>query len=245
MKLAVIGGTNIDVPPFPYRERAVSTPYGDAVVFISKMENGNEFLFLSRHSVLSPRDPGEINYRANVYALYKLGVTHIIGISSVGTCDYTFHLGSLCLISDFIDFTKSRPASFEREHRKFRHTSMENVFNTALNDELEKMILERGIPYSGRTIYACTEGPRFETSAEVRILRMLGAQIVGMTLIPEAPLCKDLGMDYTAIGIVANYCTGMTGEVTDSKIDSVMQERRKDTFDLCLDFLDTMQGSEK
>ena len=176
-------------------------------------------------------------------AVHELGVTDVVGVTSVGTCDYTYRLGSLCLITDFLDFTRSRPASFEREHRQSLHTGMEDVFSPRLNDTLERMILARGLPYSGRTIYACTEGPRFETAAEVRMLRMLGAQVIGMTIVPEAPLCRDLGLSYTAIGIVANYCTGMTGEVTDQGIDEVMAQRRDDVFDLCFDLIRSADGT--
>lgn len=243
MKLAIIGGTNIETLPIPYREQAVSTPYGDVVVFRAALEGGNEVLFLSRHGVLYGLDPGQINYRANVFALHELGVTDVVGVTSVGTCDYTYRLGSLCLITDFLDFTRSRPASFEREHRQSLHTGMEDVFSPRLNDTLERMILARGLPYSGRTIYACTEGPRFETAAEVRMLRMLGAQVIGMTIVPEAPLCRDLGLSYTAIGIVANYCTGMTCEVTDQGIDEVMAQRRDDVFDLCFDLIRSADGT--
>ncbi|MBQ1771418.1 MAG: S-methyl-5'-thioadenosine phosphorylase, partial [Clostridia bacterium] len=81
-------------------------------------------------------------------------------------------------------------------------------------------------------VYACTEGPRFETAAEIRMIRMLGAQTTGMVLVPEAPLCRDLGMEYAAIGIIANYDTGMTAEVTDTGIDEIMKNRREELFDL-------------
>lgn len=236
MKFAIIGGTNIEALPIPYREQAVSTPYGDVVVFRAELD-GVEFLFLSRHGVLYSFDPGQINYRANIYALHCLGVTDVVGITSVGTCDYTHKLGSLCLLSDFLDFTEARPASFEREHRLSLHTGMEEVFSTTLNDKLESIILNRGMRYAGRVIYACTEGPRFETAAEVRMLRMLGAQTIGMTIVPEAPLARDLDMRYAAIGIIANYCTGMTGEVTDFGIDEVMAEHRDAVFELCFDLI--------
>lgn len=92
MKLAIIGGTNIETLPIPYREQAVSTPYGDVVVFRAALEGGNEVLFLSRHGVLYGLDPGQINYRANVFALHELGVTDVVGVTSVGTCDYTYRL---------------------------------------------------------------------------------------------------------------------------------------------------------
>lgn len=236
MKFGIIGGTNIEALPIPYFEQAVSTPYGDVVVFRAHLDD-HEFVFLSRHGVLYSFDPGQINYRANVYALHSLGVTNVVGITSVGTCDYTHKLGSLCLLSDFIDFTKSRPASFEREHRLGLHTGMEEVFSPALNDTLESLILEHGLPYAGRVIYACTEGPRFETAAEIRMLRMLGAQTVGMTIVPEAPLARELDMRYAAIGIIANYCTGMTGEVTDCGVGEVMAAHRDEVFALCFELV--------
>lgn len=233
MRFAIIGGTNIEAPPIPYYEEAVSTPYGDVVIFRGALDDGHEIIFRVRHGVLSYSDPPQINYRANMFALSKIGVTHVIGVTSVGACDYSYRIGSLCLLTDFLDFTKSRPSSFDRIHRKNLHTGMEDVFDAGLSDTLEQLVSELDIPYSGRAIYACTEGPRFETAAEIRMLRMLGAQITGTTIIPEAPLCRELDMKYAAIGIVANYCTGMTGYVTDDDIDSVMASIRERVFDLC------------
>jgi 5'-methylthioadenosine phosphorylase len=240
MKIAIIGGTNIETLPIRYREQAVSTPYGDVVVFKGKLKEGNEVIFLSRHGVLYARDPGEINYRANIYALHQIGVTHVIGITSVGACDYSLHLGEYCLINDFLDFTKQRYSSFEREHRIDLHTVMDNVFSNSLNDTLEELISQHGLPYSGRAVYACMEGPRFETPAEARAIRMLGGQVVGQTIIPEAPLCRDLGMEYAALGLITNYCTGMTGVVNDVVIEHVMDENRADIFDLCFDLIRRM-----
>ena len=240
MKIAIIGGTNIETLPMRYREQAVSTPYGDVVVFKGKLKEGNEVIFLSRHGVLYANDPSSINYRANIYALHQIGVTHVIGVTSVGACDYALQLGEYCLINDFLDFTKMRYASFEREHRMDLHTGMENVFSSSLNDTLEELILQHGFPYSGRVVYACMEGPRFETAAETRAMRILGGQVVGQTIIPEAPLCRDLGMEYAALGLITNYCTGMTGVVNDVVIEHVMDENREDIFDLCFDLIRRM-----
>ena len=237
MKYAIIGGTNMEALPIPYREEAIGTPYGDVVIFRGMLDCGQEVIFRYRHGVLFRHDPPDINYRANIYAMHMLGVTHIIGLSAVGACDYGFKLGTVCLINDFIDLTKNRPVSFEREHRLALHTGMEDVCNPELNDALEQLILQRKIPYSGRAIYACVEGPRFETAAEVRMIRMLGAQIIGMTLVPEAPLARELGMNYSAIGIVTNYSTGMTSYVTDDGIGCVMNEMRDQVLDICFDLI--------
>ena len=240
MKIAIIGGTNIETLPIRYREQAVSTPYGDVVVFKGKLKEGNEVIFLSRHGILYAHDPGDINYRANVYALHQIGVTHAIGVTSVGACDYSMRLGEYCLINDFMDFTKGRPSSFEREHRPALHTGMENVFSESLNNVLEELIRQHGFPYSGRAVYACLEGPRFETAAEARALRMLGAQVVGQSIVPEAPLCRDLGIEYAALGMITNYSTGMTGVVNDVVIEHVMDENREDIFTLCFDLIRRM-----
>lgn len=237
MKYAIIGGTNMENPPLAYREDIVGTPYGDVVLYRGALDCGTEILFRSRHGVLYRNDPPDINYRGNIYALHQLGVTHVIGLSSVGACDYAFKLGTVCLVNDFIDLTKHRICSFNREHRLQLHTGMEDVCSPDLNDKLEQRILKAGLAYSGRAIYACTEGPRFETAAEVRMIRMLGAQITGMTLVPEAPLCRELGMQYAAIGIVSNYDTGMTSYVRDDDIGSITAKMRDDVFHLCFDLI--------
>lgn len=145
----------------------------------------------------------------------------------------------MCLINDFIDMTKKRPLSFELDHRLALHTGMEDVFSPELNDELEHLILSKKVPYSGRAIYCCTEGPRFETAAEVRMFRMFGAQVIGQTLVPEAPLARDLGIQYAAIGVISNYATGMMSLVTDDSIGSVMHQMRDSVFNLCFELIES------
>ena len=118
----------------------VTTPYGNARVIHATLPSGKEVDFLTRHSVCLQEDAYETNFRANIFALYLCGVTHIISISVMGTCDYSFRLGSFCLISDFIDFTRLRPSSFRMEHRLVRHAGMDDVFDSRMTDVLEKVI---------------------------------------------------------------------------------------------------------
>lgn len=240
MYFAIIGGTNIDTLPIPSRQETVSTPYGDVLLSRANIPDGPEFVFLIRHGASALTDHSQVNYRANIFALESVGVTDVIGITSVGACDYSYKLGTMCLLTDFLDFTKSRPSSFERKYRKSLHIGMEDVFNPALSDALEAEIGEMEIPYSGRAIYACSEGPRFETAAEIRALRMMGAQVTGSTIVPEAPLCRELEINYSAVGIIANRCTGMTSYVTDDQIDEVMASIRGRIFDLCFNTIRKM-----
>ncbi len=236
MKFAIIGGRSTYHTLFDSKSETVETPYGQAVV--DRLHEGDkEFFFISRHGINDAEDARDTNYRANIYALYKLGVTDIISFSSVGTCDYAHKLGTFCLINDFIDFTHGRENCFERSHRVQVHASMEDVFDPRLNDALEHLIKRKNIPYAGRVIYACANGPRFETSSEVRMFRMLGAQVIGMVLVPEVNLARELGIRYASIGVICNYATGISHDFTDKTIDKVADDNKSTAFDLAKDLI--------
>ena len=242
MKFGIIAGTYFESIPEPYTERSISTPYGDIVVQEKQLEGGKTVYFLKRHGVFYEHEPSRINYRANIYGMHKLEVTHLIGLSNVGACDYTFKLGSFCTLSDFLDFTKDRSTSFERKHRLSLHTPMDDVFDPELTDALENLISEEGHAYSGRAVYACTEGPRFETAAEVRMLRMLGAQVIGMTIVPEAPLARSIGLKYAGLGLITNYATGMIPEVRDENIKEMIEGHKAQALEICFSLIRNMRA---
>ena len=161
-------------------------------------------------------------------------MTHIISISVMGTCDYSFRLGSFCLISDFIDFTTLRENSFRMEHRLVRHAGIDDVFGSHMTDALEEIIEGEQIPYEGRVIYACVDGPRYETAAEARMMRALDAQVIGITLVPEAPLCREVCIKYASIGIIARYATGMDQDVTDEDLLRISAQHKGRALDVAL-----------
>jgi len=239
MKFAIIGGGAENLPS-PYTEREVETPYGTVKIAEISLKNGKQCLAIPRNSLLQKKDSRDVNYRGNVYGLSQLGATHVIGISCVGACDYAQKLGSLCLLTDFLDFTRCRPNTFDYEHRLVSHAGMEEVFCAALNDVLEREILTSGLPYAGRVIYAGTDGPRFETASEVRMFRMLGAQVIGMDVLPEAPLAAERNLHYASIGIIANYATGMAFGVTDTDIEKVNDEKKGETVSMILRLIENM-----
>ncbi|MDO4543097.1 MAG: MTAP family purine nucleoside phosphorylase [Clostridia bacterium] len=241
MKFAIIGGRSTERAVFKTETRTIETPYGSADVDLV-CEGGKDFVFLSRHGLNDSRDARDTNYRANIYALHMLGVTDIVSISSVGTCDYSHKLGTFCLINDFLDFTSGRESCFLREHRKEAHASMEDVFDPRLNDALEHLIIKRNIPYAGRVIYACANGPRFETASEVRMMRMLGAQVVGMVLVPEVALAREIGMRYASIGVICNYATGISADFDDESIDSVANANKEAALSLIVELIRRSKG---
>ncbi|MCL2672233.1 MAG: MTAP family purine nucleoside phosphorylase [Clostridiales bacterium] len=214
------------------------TPYGDATLCRVTLRNGDECVFIPRHGFADTVDAREVNYRANIYALSQYEVTHVVSLSAVGTCDYAHKPGSYCLITDFIDFTKTRENSFNPEHRNKKHVGMEDVFDSALTETLERELLAAGLPYSGRVIYAGTDGPRFETASEVRMMRMVGAQVIGMALVPEASLAAERALRYASIGIIANYATGMSRPVRDTEIDEVGESKKTIAIHMLLDYIE-------
>lgn len=240
MKFAIVGCNSGDAITLPHYTEIVTTPYGNVEVIHTATESGKEVVLLTRHSLSLVEDAYETNYRANIYALYLCGVTHIISFSIAGTCDYTHKLGSFSLVSDFIDFTRLRESTFRREHRLITHVGMDSVFDEELNDALESNIKELGIPYEGRCVYACTDGPRFETAAEVRMMRDLGAQLLGVVLVPEAPLARELGIRYASIAIIARYGTGMDQPLTDEDLLRISAQHKGKTLDVALKTIETI-----
>ncbi len=209
MTFAIIGCKESDIGR-PYYKDVTATPYGDAQVAHIPLENGKECLLISRYGFMDKKDARDVNYRSNIYALSVLGATHVISLSSVGTCDYAHKL--------------------------------EDVFSSSLNDALERVIHQNGFPYSGRVIYAGTDGPRFETGSEVRMFRIMGAQVIGMALLPEAPLAAERGLHYASIGIISNYATGMSFSVREADIDAVGAAQKSVLLAALINFIESLPG---
>lgn len=191
----------------------VETAFGSAK-FTRGFWHGVEVIFLTRHGSGHSTPPHLINYRANIKALKDCGVEDVIAINVTGGVDKALTPGSLLCLSDFLDFTKVRPVTF------FDGTTKEGVVHTDVMDayhpELRKKILNAAmsanVPIKDGGVYACFEGPRFETPAEIRMCQILGADVVGMTGVPEVTLAKEIGLRYAAISLVVNPAAGLSEE---------------------------------
>lgn len=211
-KLAFIGGTGVYHPGIltNLHEEIIHTPYGDA-----KYESGNygdkEIIFLARHGVHHTIPPHKINYRANIYALKMLGVNSVVATAAVGTINPNYKPGELVLIDQFIDMTKNRECTFyDGVHRGVAHIDMTHPYCGTLRSAIIKIAKEKNIVLHPQGTYITTDGPRFETAAEIKAYRMWGADVVGMTNVPECPLAREAGICYSAIAMVTNYAAGMT-----------------------------------
>lgn len=187
----------------------VATPFGDSQPVYRCALSDVEFLFLSRHGekgyhVSAPF----VNYRANIWALKELGTARIIAWSGPGAIDESLVIGQYVLPDDLLDETKRRTYTFF-EGLGIGFVRQNPVFCPQLRTSASEIFSELGTQYRQTGIYTCTEGPRLETPAEIRKFKMLGGDLVGMTLVPEVFLAKELEMCYMTVCYVTNYAEGI------------------------------------
>ncbi len=211
MRRAIIGGTGVYKVEGETISKEVDTQFGSVTVDIRTIDN-REIIFLPRHGKDHTVPPHLINYRANMMALKHLEVTHVYATCAVGSCNPAYAPGDVVILTDFLDFTKTRTITFYDGKEGVKHTDMSDPYCINLRKLLKNSSRETGLTLRGEAVYVCTEGPRFETAAEIRIYRSMGGDVVGMTNVPEVVLAKELGICYAAVGIITNWCTGIKSE---------------------------------
>lgn len=209
------------------KEESLSTPYGKAVFYRGTVLE-REILFLPRHRVGHSIPPHQIPYRANLWALKKSGVKRIAAVNAVGSLDRSIGPGELVLVDDFLDFTKGREHTFyDGLDGRVGHADMTRCYCPDWQEVIQKAAAAVGIPLHTAGIYVATEGPRFETRAEIRAYGRLGGTVVGMTGVPECPLAVELGVCYGSISYVTNYACGVAGSLRAEEISAVMEQSRE------------------
>jgi len=186
------------------------TPFGlSNPVYTIRHEDGFEFFFLSRHgekdyAVTAPF----VNYRANIYAAKLLGVSRIFAWTGPGSLREDFKPGDYVIPTDLLDFTKGRKSTFF-ENGGLGFVRQSPVFCPQISLVVKEVMEELRLDFHFGGTYVCTEGPRLETPAEIRAFKKLGGDLVGMTLIPEVFLAKELEICYGAVCYVTNYAEGV------------------------------------
>ncbi len=240
---AIIGGTGFYEAGDLLRTEEVMTPYGKVDIEIIRHQD-SELAFLNRHGKGHSVPPHKVNYKANLKALEMLGIRHVLAGTAVGSCNPDFQNGDLILLTDLIDNTRGRPLTYyDGGSEGVKHFDMSDPYCRNLRKLMTHTAEEQPSGFKGEGVYCCSEGPRFETAAEVRMIRQWGGDVVGMTNVPEAQLAKELGLCYAAVSVVVNMATGMEQgsvdlEYGDGTIQKAMQRLRnllKDTLLLPLD----------
>ncbi|WP_048058165.1 S-methyl-5'-thioadenosine phosphorylase [Pyrococcus yayanosii] len=232
VRVAIIGGSGVyGFPVEEPKDVTVETPYGPVKLRVGLLD-GEEVAFLARHGEGHSVPPHKINYRANIWALHELGVERIIATSAVGSMNPEMKPGDFVILDQLMDFTVSRPRTFydgeESPHEwKFvAHVDFTEPYCPEIREALIRAARELGLSYHPRGTYVCTEGPRFETRAEIRAYRILGGDVVGMTQCPEAVLARELEMCYASVAIVTNFAAGMSGrKLTHTEVVELMGKK--------------------
>ena len=211
-KIAIIGGTGIYSPETLqcFEEKVIQTPYGAALCNIGTM-CGNQVIFITRHGVGHKTAPHKVNYRANIWALKSLGTEEIFATTAVGSLNPDMEPGHFVLCDQVLDFTKSRINTFyDNPERGVAHVDFTNPYCPRLRDKVINCLYKTDIIFHKKGCYVCTEGPRFETAAEIKMFAMLGGDLVGMTNMPESLLAREAEMCYTNCSIVTNMAAGIS-----------------------------------
>ncbi|MSQ49015.1 MAG: S-methyl-5'-thioinosine phosphorylase [Betaproteobacteria bacterium] len=210
--LAILGGSGLSQLSWleSVRRKTVMTMYGEPSAPLTLGRIGTrELLFLARHGDGHTIAPHQVNYRANIQALKDAGAQAIVAIATVGGIRREFGPGVLVIPDQIIDYTWGRPSTFfEGPGAKVTHIDFTEPYSAALRARLLAASAACGEAVTDGGVYATTQGPRLETAAEVRKLERDGADLIGMTGMPEAALAREAGIPYAAIAVVANHAAG-------------------------------------
>ena len=229
--LAIIGGSgltqlaNLEAT----HRKAVRTPYGEpsgAITFGTL--RGRKVMFLARHGYGHTIPPHEVNYRANIWALHEEGASGIVSVASVGGIREDLGPGTLVVPHQVIDYTWGRRSTFfEGGDVPVTHVDFTEPFSPRLRESFFDAARACGETLVDGGVYACTQGPRLESAAEVERLARDGADLVGMTGMPEAALARELDFEYATIAVVVNHAAGRGESVKGirfEKLEEMLQQ---------------------
>lgn len=233
--LAIVGGTGLsELSSFSSQGvNEIATPFADAPIVVQLFAaDGETFAFLPRHGSEHTVPPHRVNYRANVWALREAGATAVLSVNAVGGIHEQMAPGAFMIPDQIIDYTHGRASTFfEADLEQVTHIDFTEPFDAQMRRLLIRAAGEvnDGTP-NARTVvdggvYGVTQGPRLETAAEVRKLQRDGCDIVGMTVMPEAALARELELPYASLALSVNWGAGLVpGEITLNEIRAVVVE---------------------
>jgi len=209
IKIGIIGGSGLDNPDIlkDHSEKIVDTPYGNpsSSLTVGKINNV-DVVILARHGRKHEIPPTQVNYRANIYALKNEGCTHILATTACGSLREEIGRGDFVIIDQFIDFTKHRKFSFHEDFKDgIKHTSMAEPFDKNLRKIFVDCGRKLGYKIHDKGTVITIEGPRFSTKAESKMFRILGADVINMSVAPECALANEIGIPYAAIAMSTDY----------------------------------------
>jgi 5'-methylthioadenosine phosphorylase len=225
-EIGIIGGTGLYDPQLlkNVEEVTVETPYGapsDSITVGDLV--GRRVAFLPRHGKKHTIRPTDVNSRANIFALKKLGVKRILAPSAVGSLKEDYKPGDIVFVDQFIDRTTKREQSFYTGN-KVCHISVAEPMCPEMRKTLIAIAKDMGIRTHSTGTYVCIEGPRFSTKAESKLFRSWDADIIGMTLVPECVLAREAELCYASISTVTDYDVWKDHVVSAGEVAATMKD---------------------
>jgi 5'-methylthioadenosine phosphorylase len=228
MKIGLIGGSGLyEIEGLEISEEvSISTPYGEpSSVYKTGTISDIEVIFLPRHGEKHAIPPHKINYRANIWGFRHLGVERIISVSATGGINKELDAGNIVLLDQVIDMTMgARPSTFYDEGRVI-HVDLTNPYCPEMRDLFIKASDAVKLPLKTSGTYVCSNGPRLETAGEIKFFSIAGADVVGMTAMPEAALARELEICLCGLAVVANPAAGTyEGKLTVTEVLETMKK---------------------
>jgi 5'-methylthioinosine phosphorylase len=225
--IAVIGGTGLNEFIDGEVCDITDTPFGIASAKIIKTSaSDNDVFFLARHGNPHTIPPHKVNYRANLWALKELGVENVFAVNAVGGITTKMGAGTIVIPDQIVDYTYGREHTyFDGTEDNLNHIDFSYPFDERLRDLIQLTADNLSLAVESRGVYAATQGPRLETAAEINRLEKDGCDIVGMTVMPEAALAREIGLNYVSLCLVVNPAAGRgEGLITMEDIQHVIDE---------------------
>jgi len=215
MRIGIIGGSGVyDVDELKnISENNLITPFGIFEYIMGEYED-KEVVFVTRHGKGHTLPPHMISYKKIIWGMKELGVEKIIATSASGSLNLNMKPGDFVIIDQFIDFTDSREITFFDTPGNVVHTDMTEPYCEYLRTLIKEVMTSLNLSFHEKGTYVTMNGPRYETKAEINMLKILGGDIVGMTGTPEVVLANEMKICYASIGIVTNFAAG----ISDKKI---------------------------
>lgn len=235
--LAIIGGSSLsqlaslDVE----RRQVVITPHGEpSGPLVLGTIARRQVVFLARHGDGNTIPPHEVNYRANVWALHAANVVDVVAVAAVGGIRDDLPPGTLAVPDQIIDYTHGRHSTFfTRTSLPVTHIDFTHPYCEAMRQRLLNAAAAAGETVVAGGVYAATQGPRLETAAEINRLERDGADMVGMTGMPEAALAREIGLCYGAIAVVVNHTAGRAGSADGIRLEDIAAASRRTASRVC------------
>lgn len=227
MRIGIIGGSGVysieDLDNV--KEETLITPFG---IFEYTIGNylDKEVVFVTRHGKGHVLPPHLISYKKIIWGMKEVGVEKIIATSASGSININMKPGDFVIIDQFIDFTDSRDSTFFDIPGKVVHTDMTEPYCQYLRSLIKEVMSDFKLSFHESGTYVTMNGPRFETKAEIKMLKILGGDLVGMTGTPEVILANELNICYASIGIVTNYAAGISkNKITHEEVIEMMNKK--------------------